>query len=296
LLVFSEQKKLLRYLFNRAFAVALSILFLSATRTWADAYDPPPTYYATATGTGATLKTQLHNIIDGHTALSYDSANSNLQVTDADPNNPGHMLSAYDRVSIDVASINPGGSPPGWDSGKTWNKEHTWPQSRGITDTNPLDGSDLFELRPTSSGQNSSRGNLNYGGAFGQPFGRVTDNGVTYWYPGDADAGMIARQEFYMAVRYDGTDPGTTDLELASGNPDAHLSLMGNLDRLIEWHFMAPPDDFERRRNQSFTPTTSIIAIHSRIAQNWLGPFSLIRQTIVKSQLPERRLMPMVAR
>ena len=27
-----------------------------------------------------------------------------------------------------------------------------------------------------------------------------------YWYPGDADAGMIARQQFYMAVRYDGTE------------------------------------------------------------------------------------------
>jgi endonuclease I len=171
-------------------------------------------------------------------------------VTDADPNNPGHMLSVYDRVSINVAAINPGGSIPGWDSGTTWSREHTWPQSRGITSTSIPDGSDLFELRPVSSSQNSSRSNLNYGGAFGQPFGRVTDNGATYWYPGDADAGMIARQEFYMAVRYDGSESGTTDLELASGNPASGGSLLGNLDRLIEWHFAAPPDAFERRRSQ----------------------------------------------
>jgi endonuclease I len=160
------------------------------------------------------------------------------------------MLSVYDRASINVAAINPGGSIPGWDSGATWNREHTWPQSRGITSTSIPDGTDLFELRPVSSSENGSRSNLNYGGAFGQPFGRVTDNGATYWYPGDADAGMIAREEFYMAVRYDGSESGTTDLELVSGNPASGGSLMGNLDRLIEWHFAAPPDDFERRRNQ----------------------------------------------
>ena len=207
-------------------------------------------YYTAATGTGPTLKTQLRNIIKGHTALSYDSARSSLQVTDADPNNPGHMLSVYDRASINVAAINPGGPIPGWDAGATWNREHTWPQSRGITSTSIPDGTDLFELRPVSSSQNGSRSNLNYGGAFGQPFGRVTDNGATFWYPGDADAGMVAREEFYMAVRYDGSESGTTDLELASGNPASGGSLMGNLDRLIEWHFAAPPDDFERRRNQ----------------------------------------------
>jgi endonuclease I len=232
-------------------AIAAISLLTAASRTVnADAYDPPPTYYNNATGTGATLKTQLHNIIKGHTTLSYDSARTNLQITDADPNNPGHMLSVYDRVSINVAAINPGSSIPGWDSGATWNREHTWPQSRGITSTSPPDGTDLFELRPSSSSANGSRSNLNFGGAFGQPYGRVTDNGATYWYPGDADAGMIAREEFYMAVRYDGTESGTTDLELAAGNPASGGSLLGNLTRLVEWNYAAPPDDFERRRNQ----------------------------------------------
>ena len=233
----------------------VALIWLVAAFSWpcqilADLYDPPDNYYNAAVGTGATLKTQLHDIIKGHTKLSYDSARTNLQITDADPNNPGHMLSVYDRVSIDVSSINPDGPIPGWDAGATWNREHTWPQSRGITSTSPPDGTDLFELRPSSSSTNGSRSNLNYGGAFGQPYGRVTDGGATVWYPGDADAGMIARQEFYMAVRYDGTESGTTDLELAPGNPASGGSLLGNLNRLVEWNYAAPPDDFERRRNQ----------------------------------------------
>ena len=76
--------------------------------------------------------------------------------------------------------------------------------------------SDLFELRPAYSSNNDSRDNANYGGAFGQPFGLVTDNGNQMWYPGDADAGMIARQEFYMAVRYDGTETNTLDSGVAT--------------------------------------------------------------------------------
>ena len=67
---------------------------------------------------------------------------------------------------------------------------------------------------------------------------------------------MIARQEFYGAVRYDGADSSTLNLELDSGfvaNPTGANDpppQLGNLDRLVEWHFAAPPDSFERRRNQ----------------------------------------------
>jgi endonuclease I len=215
----------------------------------ADAYDPPPTYYSAATGTGATLKSQLNTIIKtGFTSLSYNSADTNLQITDADPNAPGHMLTAYDRTSVNVAAINPGGPIPGWDSGGTWNKEHTWPQSRQVGSSGP-DYSDLFELRPTLTANNGNRGNANYGGAYGaQGDGLVSDGGTKY-YPGDADAGMIAREEFYMAVRYDGTETATSDLELFNGDPTTAQGL-GDLNRLIEWNYAAPPDLFERKRNQ----------------------------------------------
>jgi endonuclease I len=237
------------------FAVALTSRLLLA-----DAYDPPPNYYNTATGTGTTLKQQLHSLIDAvddpgisdtvATSLSYDSARINLQVTDADPNQPGHMLTVYDRVSLDMSTIGPTSIThiAGWDDGKTWNREHTWPQSRGVGSSGP-DTSDLFLLRPALSADNGARGNANYGGAFGHAPGLVTDNGNQMWYPGDADAGMIARQQFFLAVRYDGTETNTVDLELQAGNPSTSAGL-GDLNRMIEWHFAAPPDSFERGRNQ----------------------------------------------
>jgi endonuclease I len=240
--------------FTAAFVCAATLLVHSAL---ADAFDPPAGYYSSATGSGATLKSQLNSIIKtGHTSVSYDALRSALQVTDADPNNAGRMLLVYDRASLNVAAINPGGLIPGWDEGVSWNREHTWPVSRGLGSDSSPDGSDLHHLRPSTPGINTDRGNQNFGGAFGQAFGEVEDGGSQYWYPGNADAGMIARSQFYMAVRYDGADAGTTDLELAAGNvPDMPGTTdpppqFGNLSRMLEWHFAAPPDSFERRRHQ----------------------------------------------
>ncbi|MDY0018063.1 MAG: hypothetical protein RBS89_09540, partial [Candidatus Delongbacteria bacterium] len=42
----------------------------------------PPGYYDSATGSGYTLKTQLHNIIDDHTVVSYDALWTHFQSTD----------------------------------------------------------------------------------------------------------------------------------------------------------------------------------------------------------------------
>ena len=60
---------------------------------------------------------------------------------------------------------------------------------------------------------------------------------------------MIARQQFYVDVRYDGSDSSTENLVLLTGNPGTSGPNLGDLDRLIEWHYEAVPDDFERRRN-----------------------------------------------
>ncbi len=241
---------------------SLLAVALVARGAVADAYDPPVNYYGTATGTGATLKSQLHNIIDGHTVIPYNSSNGvdtrrALQVTDATAPNSGSIYTVYDLRSmpLNVAAINPGGSIPGWDSGTTWNREHTWPRSRGVGSSGP-DDSDLFNVRPSLTAHNGDRGSLNFGGAYGISLTgvTVTDGGSSYWYPGDSDAGMIARQMFYMAVRYETVDGN--DLEIASGdpnNPSGDTDLppqLGNLTRLLEWHYIVVPDEFERRRNQ----------------------------------------------
>ena len=212
-------------------------------------FDPPFNYYDSATGTGSTLQSQLHNIIDNHTMRSYGDARSLLQITDADPDRPGHMILAYSNESLNVSIINQNGSIPGWDNAATWNREHTWPRSRGVDSSGP-DNSDLHQLRPTDTQVNQDRGSLNFGGAFGSNggnFGFVSDGNGTVWYPGDQDAGLIARQQFYLDVRYDGSDSATIDLELANGSPSGDR--LGDLERLIEWHFADPVDEFERRRN-----------------------------------------------
>jgi len=221
----------------------LSVVWLVASLaevSFGQSYDPPANYYSTATGTGATLKSQLHNIIDDHMFVSYDDARYALQDTDEDPNNPSRILLVYNRVS----------NTSTWDQAATWNREHTWPESR-LEVGNGSGGkavSDLFNLRASTTSVNNARGSLHFGGAYGQPFGKLVDKGVQVWYPGDADAGMIARQEFYMAVRYDGSDT-VADLELVNGTTEADARL-GDLSRLIEWHYAAVPDSFERRRNQ----------------------------------------------
>lgn len=239
---------------QRRFILALLIALAPAARpALADAYDPPAGYYGSVSG-GVTIKQQLNDIIDNHTVLSYDAARANLQVSDADTAHPGHIITVYDRTSLNVSSLSASGIP-GWDP-TIWNREHTWPRSRGIGSSGQ-DDSDMFELRPALLANNGDRGDLNFGGAFGaQSWGTVVDGGQTYWYPGDADAGMIARQEFYMATRYDGADANTNDLEIGTGNignpsgSDDPPPQLGNLTRLVEWNYAAPPDTFERRRNQ----------------------------------------------
>lgn len=225
----------------KQYPTVLTLVALLATASFGQSYDPPPTYYSTATGTGATLKSQLHNIIDDHAVISYQDARFALQVTDEDPNNASRIILVYNRLSVAET----------WDPlVPVWNREHTWPESR-LEINNGSGGkavSDLFNLRPSTTSVNSIRGNLHFGGAYGQSFGVKTDKGATVWYPGDADAGMIARQEFYMAVRYDGSDTAA-DLELVNGITEADGRL-GDMARMIEWHFAAVPDSFERRRNQ----------------------------------------------
>ena len=48
-------------------------------------------------------------------------------------------------------------------------------------------------------------------------------------------------------MRYDGSDSATIDLELANGSPSGDR--LGDLERMIEWHFANPVDEFEQRRN-----------------------------------------------
>lgn len=226
--------------FKLAFAlIAASAPIASSRYAFADAYDPPPTYYNSATGTGAALMQQLETIMaTGQNLPTYGDARTLLAGTDQDPNNPNNVLLFYNRRSVSNV----------WDpnSNNFGTREHVWPSSRrpdGAPSNSTRNiGSDLHILKPLDQSTNSSRGN----DAFGTPTASGV-NGHTngYYYPGDADSGDTARIIFYGGTRW--KDAG---LKVVNGEGNPANYEMGDLASLIVWHFADPPDTFERRRNQ----------------------------------------------
>ena len=171
---------------------------------------------------------------DGHIEARYGDFRFSAAVHDADPNIPGNIILAYDAASVDAT----------WDSGSTWNREHVWPQSRQPGNaSNSTRGNlgDPHALRPSMPSVNSSRGNNPFGFADSVgPFG----NNMGFWYPGNNCRGDIARSLFYSDTRW-----SSLGLSLVNGMPSGNQ--MGDLESLIEWHYLDPPDEFERRRNHT---------------------------------------------
>ncbi len=239
----------------------------------ADAYDPPSDYYTTVTGNPGTLKNELHLIISdnywtsrtgpggtfapngsGHRSHSYDDAKYALPVVDRDPNNASRVILAYNGASVQGA----------WSSGGTiWNREHRWPRSWGLGSSDGssnLDHNDHFQLAPCNPSINSLRGNDAYGtttssGSYSSP--------GSYFYPGDNDqpdpdfgddTGDASRTMFYMAVRYDGNESNTMDLELRNGSHGTgpgDIYYGGDLASCLLWHYRDVPSAHERRRNHN---------------------------------------------
>ena len=220
-----------------ALAVLLALPMLSAPSldAWAGPYDPPATYYSSATGTGSTLKSQLTTIMStGHIQRSYGDFRYSAAITDRDPNNPNNILLVYDRRSVSAT----------WDSGITWNREHVWPQSlQPGSASNSTKGNlgDPHALRPCDNSLNSYRSNYPYG--MDNTTGSYQLLG-SYFFPGDVDKGDIARQLFYSDTRW--TSLG---LSLVDTYPSGYQ--MGDLSSLVNWHYLDPPDEFERRRNHT---------------------------------------------
>ena len=238
--------------------ILLLLAALSAAAPAAAQYDPPAGYYSSAEGlTGTALKAALHNIIDGHTIIAANGGDSfqALRTLDQDPNNANNVLTVYS-----------GTSEPKFDSPSlTWNREHCWPRGYGLSatgDEGSADESDLFNLRACLIGVNEARGSRIYDQASTT---HPTDPAVAppgapqcfydagfgqggLWTPRPGEKGDLARAMFYMAVRYDGSDPGTVDLELGN-TANASQAVFGDLETLLQWHLDDPVSTEERRRN-----------------------------------------------
>ena len=212
---------------------------------------PPEGFYDGAEGrTGGTLEAILHSLIDNHLVFTYSEARDILKTLDLAPGSRTQVELTYS--SLTRASTEFGGGSGGLGNSGEWNREHCWPRSYGIFSSGE-DNSDLFNLRPCDVDTNFVRGSRYYDDVPGGSTYSGAD-GVTFsgdrWEPQDSEKGDLARGCFYMAVRYDGSDQETSDLEL-SDDPSRDGSRFGLLSRLLEWHRSDPVDDVELLRNDT---------------------------------------------
>ena len=179
----------------------------------------------------------------GNSSFSYNSLRSEYKNVDKDLNRSGYIIGYYNGASFSGV----------WDSGATWNREHTWPQSKGANKSIPM-GHDMQSVRPTHTSVNSSRGNDAYGesGAYYDPdevsisnsYYKTTNMGS---YRGDA-----ARVILYDYIVYG--EAGGHKNKLYNGNAQL-LSKFGSAGVfesaavLLKWHMNDPVSLTEMVRN-----------------------------------------------
>lgn len=228
----------------------------------------PDGYYNTATGTGYTLKTQLYNIIKGHTDKGYNWTFFNANDRDYYYENDGKILDIYsenpngaDPYNYTVATDQCSGTYGG--EGDCYNREHTVPQS-WFNEGYPMK-SDVHHLFASDGYVNGRRGNY--------PFGEVgsatwtSQNGSklgsarsglgysgTVFEPINEFKGDLARVYFYMATRYQNV------IASWEGNSTADPVLNGTSDQVYEnwvvamlltWHANDPVSQKEIDRNNA---------------------------------------------
>ncbi len=175
------------------------------------------------------LYKKLHDLMeDNHDYItSYNGTKDLFQYTDCQ-NGGGKISSFYSGIGIG----------PSWDG--SWNREHTWPNSKG--DASGSGENDLMMLRPTSTSENSSRGNKAYGQSGGYYNPNSESNGQ-YDLRGD-----VARIVLYVYVRWECTNTGS------GYNPNGIFGTDGVIESkqvLLDWMEQDPVDTWELGRNDS---------------------------------------------
>lgn len=214
----------------------------------ADYYDEHHDPDTLATLTGDQLFGRLNELM-GLTCMleegnySYQSLRSEYVNVDRDLNTPGNIIGYYDGQSMNGT----------WDGGSTWNREHTWPQSKGADKSISM-GHDMQSVRPTSTAVNSDRGNTPYGESSGyydpndvsinNPAYKTINRGS---YRGDA-----ARVILYDYLVYGQVGNYQNDLY----NSNAQLldklgpgGVFESVGIILKWHMQDPPSLTEMVRN-----------------------------------------------
>lgn len=202
--------------------------------------DNDTTYASLASMDSKTLYSALKSLMaSNHKVItSYGDTRDLYRFTDCQNSDSSSISSFYSGVRIG----------PKWDSGATWNREHTWPNSKGL---NGSDEDDIMMLRPTSSSENSARGNK----AYGQSSGYYDPNDLSN---GEYDLhGDVARIVLYVHVRW-----GNQKLYGTSG-------VIESREVLLKWMKEDPVDTWEMGRNdsvESITGTRNVFVDYPELA------------------------------
>ena len=201
---------------------------------------------ASSSGLYSSLKTLMSSKQTYQT--SYDATKSLFKYTDCVNSNYSYISSFYSGVQMSG----------NWGNG--WNREHTWPNSKG--DKSGNGENDIMMLRPTSTSENSSRGNK----AYGQISGYYDPNELEQNLRGDC-----ARIVLFVYTRWGCTDTGS------EYNPNGIYGTDGviqSLDVLLDWMEEDPVDTWEMGRNdavQSITGTRNVFVDYPEYAFQLFG-------------------------
>ncbi len=114
-----------------------------------------------------------------------------------------------------------------WDQGKTYNREHTWPESKCILGRSK-DAGDIHMVRPSNPKENEARGNKAYGTA------------SDCYDPGVSTRGDCARIMLYVYTRW-----GNTQYMWGTSG------VMESVNILLQWMEEDPVDTWEMGRNDA---------------------------------------------
>lgn len=150
--------------------------------------------------------------------------------SDMDPDGSETIIGFYDNKKVG----------PIWDNGKTWNREHVWPNTRG----GHLVENDAHMVRPASTSTNNDRGSRGFSNSSYDP-GQFVE-----FY-----RGIAARIIFYSAI-------ANTSLQLIddplNNNEKEPLNSMGSLSEMLKWNLEYLPNDTSFKNDDDLARRTEL--------------------------------------
>ena len=197
---------------------------------------------------GDELFERLNSLIGGTCLLSdgkhdYGTLRYEYVNVDRDLDRAGYIIGYYDGKQINGQ----------WDGGDTWNREHTWPQSKGAKKSLPM-GYDMQSVRPTNKSVNSNRGNTPYGessGYYNPDHIQIVHEAYNPINLGSyrGDAARVILYDYLMYGEAGGNKNKMYNGEAQLLNKLGSSGVFESIEVLLKWHMQDPPSLTEMVRN-----------------------------------------------